>query len=302
MIDRGHRLVVTARALVNATGAWTASVAETVLRQPPPSLGLMQMSQIVVRRLFDSDNVYVFQNADRRLIFASPYERDFTLIGTVGHAFKGDPAIVAMGAGDVAYLCEAANRYFRERIEPFDVVRTVSGANAVIDSAARLPARDGSMTFDYGRRKAPLITSFGGDVTTARLRAEKAVSRLTPFYPMLPRWTAKAPLPGGDFAWGRFDAEVDAARARWRFLGEDQARRLVGAYGTSVKDILGDARESSDLGPAFGPELSGAEVRYLMTREWARFPDDILWRRSKLGLTMQQGDREALAVFMATLA
>jgi glycerol-3-phosphate dehydrogenase len=302
MIDRGHRQVITARALVNATGAWTASVTETVLRQPPLSLGLMQMSQIVVRRLFDGDNVYVFQNADRRLIFASPYERDFTLIGTVGHAFKGDPAVVAMGAGDVAYLCEAANRYFRERIEAFDVVRTVSGANTVIDPAGKRPGRDGSMTFDHGRRKAPLITVFGGDVTTSRLRAEKAVSRLTPFYPMSPRWTAKAPLPGGDFAWGRFEAEVDAARERWRFLSEDHARRLVGAYGTSVRNILGDAREKADLGPAFGPELTGAEVRYLMRCEWARFPDDILWRRSKLGLTMQPGDREALAAFMATVA
>jgi glycerol-3-phosphate dehydrogenase len=298
-IDRGHRQVITARALVNATGAWTASVTETVLRQPPLSLGLMQMSQIVVRRLFDGDNVYVFQNADRRLIFASPYERDFTLIGTVGHAFKGDPAVVAMGAGDVAYLCEAANRYFRERIEAFDVVRTVSGANTVIDPAGKRPGRDGSMTFDYGRRKAPLITVFGGDVTTSRLRAEKAVSRLTPFYPMSPRWTAKAPLPGGDFAWGRFEAEVDAARERWRFLSEDHARRLVGAYGTSLRDILGDARERADLGPAFGPELTGAEVRYLLRCEWARFPDDILWRRSKLGLTMQPEDREALAAFMA---
>jgi glycerol-3-phosphate dehydrogenase len=300
-IDRGHRRVITARALVNATGAWTASVAETVLRQPPPLLGLMQVSQILVRRLFDSDNVYVFQNSDRRLIFASPYERDFTLIGTVDHPFKGDPAIVAMGAGDVAYLCEAANRYFRERIEAFDVIRTVSGANAVIDPARKRSARDGSMTFDHGRRKAPLITSFGGDVTTSRLRAEKAVSRLTPFYPMSPRWTAKAPLPGGDFAWGRFDAEVDAARERWRFLSEDQARRLVGAYGTRVEEILGDAKARPDLGPAFGPELTGAEVRYLMRCEWARFPDDVLWRRSKLGLSMPAGDCEALAAFMAAV-
>ncbi len=128
------------------------------------------------------------------------------------------------------------------------------------------------MSFDYGRRKAPLITIFGGDVTTSRLRAEKAVSRLTPFYPMSGRWTAKAPLPGGDFAWGRFENEVDEARARWRFLSEDQARRLVGAYGSNVKAILGEAEDRGDLGPAFGPELTGAEVRYLMKHEWARFP------------------------------
>ena len=284
VIDRGHRRVVTARALANASGAWTASVAETVLRMPPPDVGAVQISQIVVRRLFDTDNVYVFQNSDRRLIFASPYERDFTLIGTVGHAFKGDPAAVSMASGDVGYLCDAANRYFRERIELVDVIRTVSGANLVAGPPRRRAARDGAMAFDRARGKAPLLTIFGGDVTTARLRAERAVSRLTPFYPMSPRWTADTPLPGGDFAWERFDDEVDAAVARWRFLSEPQARRLVAAYGSRLATILGDARDRADLGPAFGPELTGAEVRHLMAREWARFPDDILWRRSKLGL------------------
>jgi glycerol-3-phosphate dehydrogenase len=258
------------------------------------------MSQIVVRRLFDSENVYVFQNSDGRLIFASPYERDFTLIGTASQAFKGDPAIVAMAASDVAYLCDAANRYFRERIEAVDVVRTLSGANMVMKPASRRSQRDGAMTLHYRRDEAPLITIVGGDVTTSRLRAEKAVAKLAPFYPMSARWTAKSPLPGGDFAWDRFDHEVDEARERWRFLGEDQARRLVAAYGSNLKAILGDAKARSDLGPAFGPELTGAEVRYLMHHEWARFPDDILWRRSKLGLTMPPSDREALAAFMAT--
>ena len=296
--DRGFRQIVTARAVANATGAWTSSVAETVLRVPPPKVAAVQMDQIVVRRLFDSDNVYVFQNSDGRLIFASPYERDFTLIGTASHAFRGDPAIVAMAANDVAYLCDAANRYFRERIETVDVVRTLSGANMVMTPAGRLSPRDGTMTLDYGRGKAPLVTVFGGDVTNSRLRAERAVSKLTPFYPMSARWTDKAALPGGDFAWDRFDNEVDEVRDRWRFLGEDQARRLVAAYGSNAKEILGDARERSDLGPAFGPELTGAEVRYLMQKEWARFPDDILWRRSKLGLTMPPSDRDALAAFM----
>jgi glycerol-3-phosphate dehydrogenase len=299
-IDRGHRQVFTARALANASGAWTASVAETVLRLPSPSLGIAQMGQIVVKRLFDTDSVYVFQNNDRRLIFASPYERDFTLIGSVGHAFKGDPAVVSMAAAEVAYLCDAASRYFRERVEPADVIRTVSGANTVINPARKRALRDGAMTFHARRGKAPLVTIFGGDVTTSRLRAERIVSRLTPFYPMSPRWTAKTPLPGGDFAWARFDAEIDAARERWRFLDEAQAQRLVAAYGSRLEAVLGDAKDRADLGPAFGPELTGAEVRYLMTKEWARFPDDILWRRSKLGLTMPPGDRDALAAFMAT--
>jgi glycerol-3-phosphate dehydrogenase len=299
-IDRGYRRVITARALANASGAWTASVAETVLRVPPPNVGASQMSQIVVRRLFDTDNVYVFQNIDRRLIFASPYERDFTLVGTLGHAFKGDPAAVSMGATDVAYLCDAANRYFRGRVEPLDVVKTVSGVNMVMDPSSKRAARDGSMTFDARAGKAPLLTIFGGDVTTARLRAERAVSRLTQFYPMSPRWTADAPLPGGDFAWQQFDARVDLARERWRFLTEPQAKRLVSAYGSRLEAVLGEAKDRADLGPCFGPDLTGAEVRYLMAKEWARFPDDVLWRRSKLGLTMPLGDRDALAAFMAT--
>jgi len=302
VIDRGHRRVITARALANASGAWTASVAETVLRMPLPRMGVTKIGQIVVRRLFETDNVYVFQNSDGRLIFASPYQRDFTLIGTVAKTFKGDPAVVSMAADDVAYLCDAANRYFREHVDPSDVIRTVSGANAVVSPAGKRLARDGGMTFDARRGKAPLLTIFGGEVTTSRWRAERAVSRLTTFYPMSPRWTADAPLPGGDFAWARFDAQVEKACERWRFLTEDQARRLVEAYGSRLPAVLGDAKNRADLGPAFGPELTGAEVRYLMAREWARFPDDILWRRSKLGLTMPPADREALARFMATAA
>jgi glycerol-3-phosphate dehydrogenase len=234
------------------------------------------------------------------LIFASTYQRDFTLIGTVRQAFKGDPAIVAMPAHDVAYLCDAANRYFREQIDPSDVFRTISGANAVLEPAARSAGRDGAMMFESRRGKAPLLTMFGGDVTTSRLRAERAVSRLTPFYPMSPRWTAKATLPGGDFDWAHFDDEIDAARERWPFLGNTEACRLVAAYGLRLADFLGNAKSRADLGQAFGPALTAAEVNYLMTKEWARFPDDILWRRSKLGLTMSAEDRNALTAFMAT--
>jgi glycerol-3-phosphate dehydrogenase len=298
VIDRGHRTIISARALVNATGAWTGLIAENVLRIAPPHVTFRKVSQIVVPKLFDSDNVYVFQNSDKRLIFASPYSRDFTLIGSVGQLFKGDPAIVAVSMGEIAYLCHAANRYFRQQIGPVDVVRTIAGANAVVDDDDRRLARDGTMTFDYGRGRAPLLTLFGGDVTMARKRAETAVMKLAPFYPMSRRWTAKAPLPGGDFVPDRFDDQVDRARERWRFLSEDQARRLVAAYGTRLEAVLGDAQSRDDLGPAFGDDLTGAEVRYLMAKEWARFPDDILWRRSKLGLTMSPQDRDALAAFM----
>jgi glycerol-3-phosphate dehydrogenase len=299
VIDRGHRRVLTARALANATGAWSASIAETVLRQPLPRVTTTRVSQIVVPRLFDVDAVYVFQNNDGRLIFASAYMRDFTLIGTIAQPFTGDPAVVTAPAADVAYLCAAANRYFRRGIEPADVVRIISGANTVLSGGGEPGAMAGVMSFDARRKRAPLLSMFGGDVTTVRRRAEQAVSRLAPFYPMTRRWTATAPLPGGDFAWDRFDAEVESACERWRFLTEPEAQRLVGAYGSRLAEMLGEAKNRAELGQSFGPELTEAEVRYLMTKEWARFPDDILWRRSKLGLTMPQPAREALAAFMA---
>lgn len=169
LVDRGHRRVITARALANATGAWTSMVAETVLRQKQPAMAAMQMSQIVVPRLFESDNVYVFQNNDGRLIFASPFERDFTLVGTVTHDFTGDPAIVAMPGADIGYLCEAASRYFRERVTPSDVVRTVSGVNLTPavraatrrhDAVPRTPAQ-GAAAHDVRRRRHDLAAARG---------------------------------------------------------------------------------------------------------------------------------------------
>lgn len=151
VVDRGHRGVITTRALANASGGWTLMVAETVLRQPAPPMAAVQMSQIIVPRLFESDNVYVFQNNDGRLIFASPFERDFTLIGAITHAFTGDPAIVAMSGADVTYLCEAASRYFRERVAPTDVVRAISGVNLTPAPARR---GDGTTLFHARRRKS----------------------------------------------------------------------------------------------------------------------------------------------------
>ncbi len=299
VIDRGHRQVITARSLANAAGAFAAGVAETVLRTPLPRAVPIKIGQIIVRRLFETDNVYVLQNSDRRLIFASPYQRDFTMIGTVVRPFKGDPTAASMAADEVAYLCTAANRYFRERIDASDVVRWMAGVNLAAGHPGRGSAREGAVMFDAPRRKAPLLTVFGGDVTMARRRAERAVSCLLPFYPMSSPWTANVALPGGDFPSEQFEAEVERARAKWKFLTPNSALRLVSAYGSRLDAVLGDAKARSDLGASFGPELSEVEVRYLMAKEWARFPDDILWRRSKLGLTMDAADREHLAAFMA---
>ena len=292
VVNRGQRETVTARALVNASGAWTRQVAETVLHLPAVQASFAKVSQIVVRRMFDLDDVYVLQNDDRRMVYAIPFHRDFTLIGTSERSFTGDPAVTSAGADDIAYLCAAANRYFRVRIEAADVVHAMAGCNAT-------GHRDGIMKRDRKSGKAPLLTMIGGATTTARRRAEIALTQLASFFRMPPSWTANEPLPGGDFAWDAFDDQVDTARGRWTFLSEHHARRLIASYGTRIERVLGAAKSMDDLGPGFGDDLTGAEVHYLMKEEFARFADDIVWRRSKLGLTMSRQDREALEKFMA---
>jgi glycerol-3-phosphate dehydrogenase len=296
VINRGHREVVTARALVNATGAWTSSVAETILHLPAVPVRVTRVSQIVVRRLFEGDHVYAFQNDDQRVIYAIPFHEDFTLIGTATQTFKGDPAIMSATSADIEYLCKAAGRYFRERVEPADVVHAMAGPDVTND---RNRHSDGLMKLERKYGEAPLLTIFGGDTTTARRRAEHATTLLAQFFAVRPAWTTTARLPGGDFSWDDYDDLVENTRQRWPFLNEGHGRRLVAAYGTRVGDILNAAEHRDDLGPVFGEDLTGAEVHYLMTKEWARFADDILWRRSKLGLTMPAPDREALAKFMA---
>ncbi|MBI3701962.1 MAG: glycerol-3-phosphate dehydrogenase [Afipia sp.] len=300
VINRGNREIVTSRALVNATGAWTARTAATVLQLPGVQASLSRTSQIVVKRMFDHDNVYAFQNDDKRVIHAIPFERDFTLIGRVERKFSGDPDTVSVAADDVSYLCKAVNRYFRERIEPADVVHAMSGLNVQVDGPLKTRwRRDGYLNLDRKFGEAPLLTMFGGTTTTARRRAEVAMTRLAPFFLGESNWTADAKIPGGDFDYSKFNAELDKAWQRWPFLGGRHAQRLLAAYGTRMEAILGNAKIMSDLGSVFGEDLTGAEVRYLMAHEWARFPDDILWRRSKLGLTMPAKDREALAAFMS---
>lgn len=303
VVNRGLRETIVARALVNATGAWVRGFAEAALRLPPPDVIFERVSAIVVRRLFEHGNIYAFQNSDKRLIYAIPHERDFTLIGTAQQVCTGDPASVSATSSDVNYLCLAVNRYFREPIGPPDVVHAVAGLNVVSagDAGKRL-RRDGYTKFERKTGEAPLLTIMGGATTTARRRAELAMVRLGTFFITAPEWTSYTPLPGGDFFWREKESRIDAVRQRWPFLDESNARRMFTAYGTRIETILGEAKSMDDLGPRFGSDLTGAEVRYLVTREFARFADDILWRRSKLGLRLAKADREALEQFMAAPA
>jgi glycerol-3-phosphate dehydrogenase len=300
---RGQADAVTARVLVNAAGAWVEAVAGTVLQQKvAPHLRLDKGSHIVVRRLYDHDRAYIFQAADRRVVFAIPFQRDFTLIGTTDELFTGDPATVAPAADEITYLCGVVNEYFRASISPADVVWAFAGVRSLYDDGAHKPqdiGREYELILDERGGEAPLLTVYGGKITTYRRLAEDALARLAHLFPSSRPWTAHSPLPGGDFAYDGFEALAERTLERWPFLAGDHARRLAHAYGTRVESVLQNVAKIDDLGQTFGADLTVAEVHYLMQNEWAQDADDVLWRRSKLGLRFSGAQYAALADFMA---
>ena len=299
----GRRDIVTARVLVNATGPWVATVAAQILRRESSiPVRLVKGSHIVVPKLFGHDHAYIFQGGDGRVVFAIPYERDFTLIGTTDEDYDGDPGAAAASSDEITYLCRTANTYFRETIEPEHVVWAYAGVRPLHGDLTQAPkdiSRDYLITLDAPHREAPLLTVYGGKITTYRRLAEAALARIADFFVTGPAWTANAPLPGGDFPWDGLEALVARTRGLWPFLSESHARRLVAAHGTRVDRVLGQARSVEDLGPSFGTELTAAEVRYWMRHEWAERAEDVLWRRSKLGLRLDAEQQRALERFMA---
>ncbi len=298
---RGRRDVKSARALVNAAGPWVGLFEQTVLQRPPSEeLRLIKGSHIVLHRLFDHDRAYIFQTPDGRVVFALPFECDFTLVGTTDQNFAGDPAGVAPSADEIGYLCNVVNDHFRTTIAPADVIWSFAGVRSLQDDGSNKPQdtpRDYVLALDD--EAAPLLTVIGGKITTFRRLAEAALDELAPVLGTRPAWTAKSRLPGGDFPVDGVEQLIAETRASFPFLAEAQARRMVHAYGTRVPRVLGDARTPADLGPVLGADLTGAEVRYLMDQEWAQTADDVLWRRSKLGLRFAREERARLGTFMA---
>jgi glycerol-3-phosphate dehydrogenase len=295
---------VAAKAIVNAAGPWVGDVLSGVVRSNTrSSVRLVQGSHIVVRKLFDHDRCYIFQNADDRIIFAIPYERDFTLIGTTDNDYTGDPTAVKASEDEIEYLRAAASEYFRNPITRDDVVWTYSGVRPLFDdgaSKAREATRDYVLTLDAPAGSAPLLSVFGGKITTYRRLAEAALEKLAPHLPAAarPSWTAGPPLPGGDFPPTGYDTLVSEVLTKRAWLGRPLAARLVRAYGTRVQALLGASASMADLGQVFGADLTQAEVDYLMSEEWAVAADDVLWRRSKLGLRFDAAQREALETYM----
>ena len=290
-VDSGARRVVTARMLVNAAGPWVGAVlAGTVHAATQDKVRLVRGSHIVVPRLYDHDKCYFLQGTDGRIAFTIPYEGDFTLIGTTD-ADHPDPDIRPhCTEAERDYLIGFVNRYFRRQITAADVVWSYSGVRPLYDDGASSAT---AATRDYVLKLervggAPLLNVFGGKITTYRRLAEAALRKIATVFPGLPgAWTAGVALPGGDFPHDGVETLVAALRTDYPFLSERWARRLVRAYGTEARAVLGDATTAADLGEDFGATLTAREVDWLVAHEYARRPEDILWRRGKLGLRLQ---------------
>ncbi|QTF94111.1 glycerol-3-phosphate dehydrogenase [Halomonas sp. BM-2019] len=297
----GARLRRHARALVNAAGPWVEQVLRQRLgRAARHRIRLIQGSHLVVPRLNADERAYILQNQDGRIVFVLPWEAHFSLVGTTERRYAGDPARVTASDEEVDYLLAVVNAHFRRQLARPDVLWSFSGVRPLCDSESLAPsAMTRDYTLDLNTAGAPLLSVFGGKITTYRRLAEAALARLAPHLPpMAPAWTETTPLPGGDIGSpAGFTAHL---LATYPWLGEARARRFTRAYGSLCLEFLEGARGESDLGEAFGAGLSAREVDYLIDREWAGCLDDILWRRTKLGIHLDESARRPLADYLTT--
>ncbi len=306
----GMSSTIHARTLVNAAGPWVARVLGQVVRSNTQAkVRMVQGSHIVVPKLYEHDRCYIFQNADNRIFFAIPYERDFTLIGTTDQDYQGDPADVHASRAEIDYLCKGASDYFAKPVTPDQVVWTYSGVRPLYDdgaSAAQEATRDYVLKLDANEGEPPLLSIFGGKITTYRRLAEAALDKIAPFLPKMAGsaagWTASAALPGGDFARDGFDGLVRYLLGKYPFLELSHATRLARAYGTRAEVLLGNSKSMADLGEHYGADLTEAELRYLVNGEWASQAADVVWRRSKLGLRITPSQFTRIDEALAAMA
>lgn len=274
---------VEARGLVNAAGPWVRTLLNSLDIASPSQVRLVKGSHIVVPRLFEGEHAYILQQPDRRIVFAIPYEEQFTEIGTTDIAVDR-PEDAVCTAGERHYLCDAVNRYFKRQVTPADIVWEWSGVRPLHDNGA---AKAQSVSRDYllelDAEGPPLLSIFGGKITTARALAEEALARIGPALGIVPEPHTRARVfPGG--AIPAFDHYLEQVRARWPFLGEARSRRMAHAYGESLCEMLRDVHDEAGMGADLGAGLTELELRWMRDREWARTVEDVLWRRSKLGL------------------
>jgi glycerol-3-phosphate dehydrogenase len=298
----GARAIHRARMLVNAGGPWVGDILEGAIHSNSADrVRLVRGSHIVTRKLYDHDKCYFLQGQDGRIAFTIPYEQDFTLIGTTDEEHEGPSVKPVCTPAEQDYLLNFVNGYLKRQLTRDDIVWTYSGVRPLHDDGAKsatAATRDYVLKVDASGG-APLLNVFGGKITTYRRLAESALDEIAAFFPNLPgKWTAGVALPGGDFAVSEKPALTGQLRAEFPFLTEFWATRLMRAYGRDAWQILADATTPDQLGPDFGATLTGAEVRWLMRHEFARDAEDVVWRRSKLGLRMSAAEIAALEEWM----
>jgi glycerol-3-phosphate dehydrogenase len=299
----GRQRVIRARAIVNAGGPWVEALVRDVAHlQPKAHIRLVRGSHIVTKRLFDHDRAYFFQGTDGRIIFAIPYEEDFTLIGTTDQDHQGSPMDAACSDAEKEYLCAFASQYFKKPVTLADIVWTYSGVRPLYDdgaSSASAATRDYVLTLNTDA--APILNVFGGKITTYRKLAEAALAKIGPLIgDKKGNWTAGVPLPGGDFPVTGVPALGREFETRFPFVDAFTRRRLIRCYGIEAWDVMGEARTPGDLGRSFGAGLTEAELRWLMRKEYAKTAEDVVWRRTKLGLRMTAAEIEELDQWMAS--
>ena len=306
----GRRSEVRARVLVNAAGPWAGTFLRDQVHEPVGRhLRLVKGSHIVVPRMFDHPLSYIFQCPDKRIIFAIPYEDRFTLVGTTDVEYRGDPGAPAITADEVEYLCRMIGHYFQRPIRPADVVWSFSGVRPLLDDESSDPsAISRDYTLELDTNGPALLSVWGGKITTFRRLGEEAVDKLLPALgERRAPWTHDAPLPGGDLstvigAPSRPDLDFERFCEHMQravpFLAPDLVRRYARAYGTRVSEFLDPAGGLSAMGHEVAPGVFEAELNHLVSREWAREPEDILWRRTKLGLVLSAGQRASIAAWM----
>jgi glycerol-3-phosphate dehydrogenase len=297
----GATRVVTARALVNAAGPWVADVIERVAGgHSTRKVRLVKGSHIVTPKFWDGPHSYLVQNHDKRVIFINPYEGDKALIGTTDIPWDGAPENVSTDEAEIDYLLAAVNRYFKQPLRRQDVVQTFSGVRPLYDDGAGNPS---AVTRDYvfdldTSGGAPLLNVFGGKITTFRKLSEHALQRLRPTFPDMGKdWTATATLPGGEIEGADVPRFIARLQQEHGWLPEDLMLHYARTYGARTAQVIGPARALADLGRQFGPTFYEAEVRYLMTHEWAETAPDILTRRTKHGLHMSTDQTAAFGAW-----
>ena len=301
----GSLYSVRARALVNAAGPWVDRFLRDELRQKPPyGIRLIQGSHLIVPRLYEGEHAYILQNEDRRIVFAIPYLRQFTLIGTTDREYHGDPTSISISEEETDYLLDVANAHFKHQLSRQDILRSFSGVRPLCDDESDDPSavtRDYTLALDNTPGEAPLLSVFGGKLTTYRKLAEAALEQLAPHFAgvLKASWTASAPLPGGEAMTTVEDLAIQLME-RLRQLDPALARRWASTYGSRIWKLLDGAHNLSELGEHLGAGLYAREVDYLVHEEWARDADDILWRRTKLGLFLNARQKERLEQLLSS--